>query len=146
MPRKFTLQEAEALLPELERTIRRAVAIKAEYIEAESKLTSVTRRIAMSGGALVNREEMVSIKSRRDEGAARLKEAIEKVHEFGCEIKDLDIGLVDFPTGYRGEVVCLCWKLGETAIRYWHRIEEGFRGRKRIDQEFIENHKGDSPD
>ncbi len=145
MPRKFTLQQAEALLPELEKTVRRALAIKAEYTEVESKLASESRRIAMSGGAFVNREELVSAKARRDKSAARLNEAIENVHEFGCEVKDLDIGLVDFPTDYRGEVVLLCWKLGETAIRYWHRVEEGFRGRKRIDQEFLDNHKGDSP-
>jgi hypothetical protein len=41
--------------------------------------------------------------------------------------------------------VCLCWKLGEDRIRFWHSTDEGFRGRKEIDQEFLQNHRGDSP-
>ena len=56
MARHFTLQEAEALLPELERSIRTAIALKAEYAEADNQLGKVARRIAMSGGVLVNRQ------------------------------------------------------------------------------------------
>jgi hypothetical protein len=55
-------------------------------------------------------------------------------------VKDLDIGLVDFPTVFRGVEVCLCWKLGEPRIGYWHGAEEGFRGRKPIDQDFLAHH------
>jgi hypothetical protein len=58
-------------------------------------------------------------------------------------VKDLDTGLVDFPTMYRGVEVCLCWKLGEGAIGYWHGVDEGFRGRKPIDQDFRDQHRGD---
>ena len=65
-----------------------------------------------------------------------LKQAIEKVHEFGCVVKDLDIGLIDFPTLFQGEEVYLCWKLGEAGIRFWHGVNEGFRGRKPIDAGF----------
>ena len=143
MARHFTLDEAEALLPEVERSIRRAVDLKAEYSEAEQQIGAVARRIAMSGGALVNRQEMVELKARRDIDAARLKEAIEEIEQYGCLVKDLDTGLVDFPTLLRGETVLLCWKLGEPAIRFWHGAEEGFRGRKPIDREFLDNHKGD---
>ncbi len=56
-------------------------------------------------------------------------------------MKDLDIGLVDFPTLFQGEEVYLCWKLGEAGIRFWHGIDEGFRGRKPIDAEFLEHHQ-----
>jgi hypothetical protein len=58
-------------------------------------------------------------------------------------VKDLDIGLVDFPTTFNGVEVYLCWKLGEPGIEFWHGVEEGFRGRKPIDREFLENHRGD---
>jgi hypothetical protein len=44
-----------------------------------------------------------------------------------------------------GEEVYLCWKLGESAIHFWHGVHEGFRGRKPIDQEFIEHHQGERP-
>ena len=56
------------------------------------------------------------------------------------DIKDLEIGLIDFPTLFRGQEVYLCWKLGEDKIRFWHGIHEGFRGRKAIDQDFLDNH------
>jgi hypothetical protein len=57
-------------------------------------------------------------------------------------VKDLDIGLIDFPTLFRGREVYLCWRMGETGIRYWHG-EEGFRGRKEIDRDFLDNHSAD---
>ena len=51
--------------------------------------------------------------------------------------------LVDFPTLFKGVEVYLCWKLGEPAIDFWHGIDEGFRGRKPIDKEFLDHHRGD---
>jgi hypothetical protein len=84
-------------------------------------------------------------RDRRDKLAQRLKSAIEQMQEFGCVVKDLDTGLVDFPTLFRGVEVYLCWKLGESRIEYWHGMEEGFRGRKAIDKDFLENHRGDPP-
>ena len=65
------------------------------------------------------------------------------IQENGVVVKDLDIGLIDFPTLFRGEEVYLCWKLGETGIRFWHGLDEGFRGRKPIDEEFLANHRGE---
>jgi hypothetical protein len=67
------------------------------------------------------------------------------MEDMGVLVKDLDIGLIDFLTRYHGREVCLCWKLGEDRIAFWHGMEEGFRGRKAIDQEFVRNHRGDGP-
>jgi hypothetical protein len=50
---------------------------------------------------------------------------------------------VDFPTLFRGVEVYLCWKLGESGIEFWHGVDEGFRGRKPIDQDFLDHHEGD---
>jgi hypothetical protein len=58
-------------------------------------------------------------------------------------VKDLELGLLDFPTLYRGKEVCLCWRLGEPEIAFWHEVDEGYKGRKPIDQAFLENHRGD---
>jgi hypothetical protein len=49
------------------------------------------------------------------------------------QVKDLDIGLLDFPCKVEGEVLLLCWKLGEPAITHWHGVSEGFAGRKPVD-------------
>ena len=58
-------------------------------------------------------------------------------------MKDLDTGLVDFPTLFRGQEVYLCWKLGEPSIEYWHSVDQGFRGRKPIDRDFRDHLEGD---
>jgi hypothetical protein len=92
---------------------------------------------------MVDRDRALTARSRRDASAAMLKGAIEAVQETGCLIKDLDIGLVDFPTLHKGVEVYLCWKLGEPAIEFWHGVDEGFRGRKPIDEDFLQNHRGD---
>jgi len=108
-------------------------------------LRSISQHITSSGGARVDRERLVRVRSRRDALAARLKEVLEGIEAHGCVVKDLDMGLLDFPTLYRGQEVCLCWKVGEKRIEFWHGAEEGFRGRKPIDQDFLDNHKGDPP-
>jgi hypothetical protein len=97
----------------------------------------------MMGGMSINREQAAEARNRRESAARQLRGAIEQVQELGCMVKDLDTGLVDFPTLFRGVEVLLCWKLGEPAIGYWHGMDEGFRGRKAIDQDFLEHHEGD---
>jgi hypothetical protein len=94
----------------------------------------------MSGGARVDTNALRALRNRGDASLAGLKQALEEIQEAGALIKDLDIGLLDFMTRYRDRDVCLCWKLGEDAIRFWHGEEEGFRGRKPIDPEFLANH------
>lgn len=145
MAKRFTLQLAEALLPEVESELRRAVALKQEYDSSELDLKNLMQRIMLLGGALIDQNHLLGLKSRRDTAAAALKEAIEAVQALGCEIKDLDIGLIDFRTWYRGEEVYLCWRLGESGIRYWHGLSEGFQGRKEIDRDFLDHHRGDPP-
>jgi len=144
MARRFTLQEAESVLPEIEASLREAISLKSEFELAEGELQSINRRVMMLGGMLIDREEIQRLKQRRDSSAEGLKAAIGKIQEFGCVIKDLDVGLVDFTTLFRGEEVFLCWKLGESGIRFWYGTHEGFAGRKPIDDEFRALHRGDA--
>src|SRR3954468_18404669 len=144
MPRRFTLAEAQGLIPRVDRLLREAIAFKTSYEEAETQIHAFQERVTMMGGISADREQAIQARTQRDGAAAQLRNAIEQVQEVGCLIKDLDIGLIDFPTTYHGEEVYLCWKLGEGDIEYWHGVEEGFRGRKKIDREFLDNHKGGS--
>jgi hypothetical protein len=144
MPRYFTLAQAQALVPKLEERLRRAVSLKASLAEAAGELEAESERIRMSGGAQVDRQKQFETVSRRDMAAAHLRDVLESLQESGCQVKDLDMGLLDFPTLFRGEEVCLCWKLGEPEIRFWHGAQEGYRGRKPIDQDFLEHHGGNS--
>lgn len=99
----------------------------------------------MAGGSIVNQEAVLAIRQRRDDCASRLKARIEAIQETGCLVKDLDIGLLDFPTLYKGRTVCLCWRLGERRIDWWHGAEEGFVGRKPIDAVFLAEHGDGTP-
>ena len=145
MAKRFTLAEAQSLVPRLEAAMRNAVTLKTEYEQAEAGVREFLERVTLMGGMMVDRERARTGRERRDGLAKRLKAAIEQVQELGCVVKDLDIGLVDFPTLFHGVEVCLCWKLGETRIEYWHGMEEGFRGRKPIDEDFLRHHRGDPP-
>jgi len=145
MSKLFTLAEADCLIPRLDQLLRSAVSLKAEFSEAEAAVRGFLQRVTMMGGMMVDRDRVRAARERRETAARGLKAAIEEVQEAGCVVKDLDIGLIDFPTHFRGAEVYLSWKLGEPRIAYWHGTEEGFRGRKPIDQDFIQNHRGDLP-
>jgi hypothetical protein len=144
MPKRFTLAEAESLIPKVESLLRSAILAKVEYEKAERVIQDFSEHIMLMGGVTVDRKQAVDARNRRENEAAELRGAIENVQEIGCVVKDLDMGLIDFPTLFRGEDVYLCWKLGEPSIAFWHGVDEGFRGRKPIDQDFRDNHRGDS--
>jgi hypothetical protein len=141
--RYFTRDEAERLLPQLAHAVRELIALKESLEEVERELRDEAERISFSGGALVDAPRIAAARDRRQGYASQLQEAVGAVQRQGCLLKDLDLGLLDFPTLLRGEEVYLCWKLGESRIEFWHGIEEGFRGRKPIDEEFLANHAGD---
>jgi hypothetical protein len=140
--RRFTLTDAEALLPQMDRFLRQAVAQKSEYQSQELELERINQKVTLTGGIIIDREAVLRHRQRRDRAAAALQEALAGIQDQGVLVKDLDIGLIDFPTLYQGREVYLCWRMGEPGIRYWHG-EEGFRGRKEIDQEFVDHHEGD---
>jgi hypothetical protein len=145
MPRYFHIDQARKLLPTVAREIQQAVALKEEHDQASAEMQSMHQRVAMMGGVILDRQRLQSYKSRREASASRLNRIIEEIQEMGVQVKDLDMGLLDFPTLYRNREVLLCWRLGEDDIEYWHGTDEGFRGRKPIDREFLENHQGDGP-
>jgi hypothetical protein len=142
MPRYFTLDQARASLASVGDNLRTAVRLKQEHQRAESELEAIHNKVAMMGGMLLNREKFLGHRARLDATAMRLKEILEELDGLGVQIKDLDIGLIDFPTLYHGEEVLLCWKLGEKDIEFWHSLTDGYRGRRPIDDEFLQNHRG----
>jgi hypothetical protein len=145
MSKRFTLAEAQLLIPRVEGLLRNALTLKTEYDEAEAAIQAFTERVMMMGGLTVDRNVALDARNRREAAAGRLRASIEEVQEIGCIVKDLDTGLIDFPTLFRGVEVYLCWKFGESSIEFWHGVDEGFRGRKAIDKDFLDQHKGDRP-
>jgi hypothetical protein len=143
MPRYFTLTEARAALPLVGRSIREAVQARAHYLQAEQAIQNLAQRILMMGGLNVDTAAAEAWKSQHDSNAQTLKNAMERIQDLGVLVKDLDTGLVDFPTLLRGEEVYLCWRMDENDIHHWHGVNEGFQGRKPIDKHFVENHRGE---
>jgi hypothetical protein len=139
MSKRFTLGEAQRLLPRVERLLQDAVRLKPELEEATAAMTRIKERVHMMGGTFIDRGAASEARDRRDSSSKALRKAVEEILELGVQIKDIEAGLVDFPTRFRGRDVYLCWKLGESDIEYWHG-DEGFRGRKPIDRDFLDNH------
>jgi len=131
------------MLPQIREWMREAVALKSEYDEAEHAVQALAARITVMGGILANREQAARDKARRDAAGQQLRSLLENFEQSGVLVKDLDKGLVDFPTLFRGEEVYLCWKLDEASIQFWHGTHEGFAGRKAIDQDFLDHHEGE---
>jgi len=129
----FNRREAEELLPLIEQSLRKARESKRKVEKLDRELSRATTKIMVLGGSLPPYARLAVNRSEREKMAAQLHEALNRIHETGCLVKDLDEGLVDFPTLREGKEVYPCWKLGEERIGYWHGIEEGFKGRKPLD-------------
>ncbi|HWR36090.1 MAG TPA: DUF2203 domain-containing protein [Clostridia bacterium] len=132
--RTFTYNEALSLLPILESLLRTSIESKQTIEEIDAEFTQVNERILMAGGMLLDVERYARRKAERHKAIRRAKDALAEIHAMGVQVKDLDIGLLDFPCVVGEEVVLLCWKMGETGITHWHGTDEGFSARKPIDE------------
>jgi hypothetical protein len=129
----FDRREAEELLPTLEPFLEEARKQKRALDSITAEISNAALRIMMLGGSLPPFAELNRKKNQREKVAEQLSQMVDEIQQTGCLVKDLDSGLVDFPSLRGGEKVYLCWKLGEERIGYWHGIEEGFAGRKPLD-------------
>jgi len=129
----FDRREAEELLPAIEPFLEEAQKQKRALDSITAEISNAALRIMMLGGSLPPFAELNRKKNQREKVAEQLNQTVDEIQQNGCLVKDLDTGLVDFPSLRGGEKVYLCWKLGEERIGYWHGIEEGFAGRKPLD-------------
>jgi len=132
--RSFTLEEAQSLLPVLESLLRTAIEAKKLIETVDAELQDLAHRVFLSGGLLVNIIQVARRKAEREKTIQRVKDTLAEIDATGVQVKDLDIGLLDFPCQVEGRTVLLCWKLGEQGITHWHDTREGFAGRKPIDE------------
>jgi hypothetical protein len=132
-PRLFTLTEAERTRQELEPILIEAMDCRRRMAELDENLSRLANRIMLMGGLVVPYEKTAKLRLERDHLADTIKTALQRIGATGCVVKDLEVGLLDFPALINNEEVYLCWRLGEERIRFWHRQDEGFAGRKPID-------------
>jgi hypothetical protein len=107
------------------------VAERRELRRLHEALEPARRSVAGNGGGL-DAKRVGTLEAAARDAAARIAASVEALDAIGVEVKDLDMGLVDFPTRHpeRGETVLLCWRVGEDEIGFWHGVDEGFPGRK----------------
>jgi len=134
MSRTFTLDEAQDLLPILESLLRTSIDGKKLIESVDAEFQAIAQRVFLSGGMSLNVVHFARRKAEREKAIQRVKDAIDEIDAMGVQVKDLDIGLLDFPCEVDGQIVLLCWKLGEKAITHWHGVSEGFAGRKPVDE------------
>jgi hypothetical protein len=127
--RTFTSAEANALLPEVEPLAREMVAGRQRLEQAQERQEALAARIAGNGGGIPP-SELAEAQEEVERAAEEVARCIGAIQELGALVKDLELGLVDFPSVRDGEEVLLCWRLGEEEIAFWHGHDEGYAERK----------------
>jgi hypothetical protein len=128
--RLFTPDEVDALIPQLAEVVGRAMEHHSQALALGRHLHEEQARIQASGGGLIDQRDWKAKAERLDGLAIEVREALAQITAMGGVTKDLETGLVDFPGRVGDEIVNLCWKHGETAVRFWHGFDEGYAQRK----------------
>lgn len=118
----FTLEQANMLIPQVDQLLIEMIDLRAKIVAGGSDLESVLRQAGGNGGSKKASEHVLMLQ--------HFNACLTTLQELGVELKDLDQGLVDFPSYREGQLVYLCWKRGEDRIRFWHGLESGFAGRQ----------------
>jgi len=122
--RLFTLAEATALLPKLETFLSQAKDGRKILIHTKEEIKKACAKAEYGGGSVVGPRYIKALED--------MHENLQAIQEMGVIVKDLELGLCDFPYLLNGRVVYLCWKLGEDKIEWWHEITTGYSGRQAI--------------
>jgi hypothetical protein len=128
--RHFTRAEADALLPMIGpvledlRPMQRRMQEVLDGLEAESTHPTGNGHGSQQSESTLQAE----LQSLRHE----LEQRLRFLHGIGVQLKDIEVGIVDFPTRMRDRDVCLCWRLGEPRVSHWHEMDGGYGGRRSL--------------
>ena len=121
----FTITQANQVLPTIIKKFEYALAKKNDVAKIDQELQanlSTTNKL----------EDYVTLKQKLNSAITKLYQALEDLESTGVVVKSLDEGLLDLPSKRFDEEIWLCWKYGETKIKFWHDQDSGFQGRKPI--------------
>jgi hypothetical protein len=121
-PRRFTVAQANKSLPLVKRIVE-------DIVRTHEKVSALQAAVAAA-----KPKEQPGIQSELDKAIEQLQNYVDELHEIGVDLKDFQMGLVDFLGRHQGRDVSLCWKLGEPSIAYWHELQTGFAGRQPVSQ------------
>ena len=120
--RNVTVEEAHQFVPMLEKDMLELKSLRSKLEALGVEMSALFENVHFNGGHRKT-PEFLRLSS-------QFRGAIERINSYGCVIKNIDPGLVDFPHLRDGREVYLCWQFGEDEIRYWHDIDAGFAGRQ----------------
>ena len=118
--RRFTLAQANSALP----LVRRIVG---DIVKTHGLILRLQAEMDRAAG-----KEQVTTQGRLDQSVGKLEDYVDELSEVGCELKDYQVGLIDFVGRHEARDVYLCWKLGEENIAYWHEMNAGYAGRQPV--------------
>jgi hypothetical protein len=127
----FTLDQANEMLPSVIKKFKNIVSMKNEVVRIQSDLETNPKYTTNLKDYIIKKQEL-------NTAITNFYKSIEDLEAAGVSIKSIDQGLLDFPSLMFNEEIWLCWKEGETEIRFWHGKDEGFNGRKPIESMDLE--------
>ena len=122
MPRYFTVAEANAVLPQVRQIVSRMLAAREMIVAARPEVWPILEKAIGNGGSQKAGELVFQFE--------KVQSAARRLTELGIQLKDINTGLVDFPSMRDGREVYLCWRFDEPAVAHWHDLETGFAGRQ----------------
>jgi hypothetical protein len=122
LERTFTVAEANGLIPQLREHLSAVKRARAVLIRTKEDIKKASAKAQFGGGSFAGPHYIAALE--------QINENLQAIHEMGVLVKDLDIGLCDFPHVLNGRIVYLCWKLGEPEVQWWHEINSGYMGRQ----------------
>ncbi len=131
-PKTVTVSEAQALLPQVTPLIKQLQGIHRSLTETTDQIKEITKKASGGNGYPIQalKDQLKELSTHQLQLVEAFQSALEQLEEFGCLMKDLSIGLVDFYSIRDDKLIFLCWKLGEPRIKYWHTLESGVAGRQ----------------
>ena len=124
--RYFTVEQATALLPKINRILKKVISLN----KALDILSSI--EIEVYDDDYENMMKVTRINGQFHKLSYQFFSGIEKMEDIGCIVKDYEVGIIDFYSRFEGRDIFLCWRIGEEGINFWHEISEGYSGRKPI--------------
>lgn len=134
-PKTFTVAEANALLPTVIPLIKQLQGLQTSIVQTNQQLDELVAKLAAGNGYPLTtiKDRIRELTQHQLQLIEAFQSALQLLEDVGCQLKDLHEGLVDFYGLQHGELVLLCWKVGEDRIRFWHTLEDGFPGRRPLE-------------
>ena len=131
-PKLLTVEEANRLLEQAMPLVQQLQRLHVSILQTNQQLDDDVQKLSVGNGYPIQelRERIEKLTAAQMKLLEEFQAALQQLETLGCVLKDVSTGLIDFYSLRDGEVVCLCWRVGEERIGFWHRLEDGFAGRQ----------------